>query len=63
LLNNIQTSPPTLFLEELLINNLPTYKLVKLVGNNENEFVVGELFNDSNLDDLIEMGFDIKINT
>ena len=60
---NIETSPPTvLILDELDYYDLPLFKLKEIKGINDYDLRIGELFNDTNIDDLIEMGFEIKIN-
>lgn len=61
---NIETSPPTvLILDELDYYDLPLFKLKEIKGINDYDLRIGELFNDTNIDDLIEMGFEIKINS
>lgn len=61
---NIETSPPTvLILDELDYYDLPLFKLKEIKGINDFDLRIGELFNDTNIDDLIEMGFEIKINS
>ena len=58
----LQTSPPTiLILEEKGYYDVPIFELVKIKGKNNHDFRKGELFNDTNVDDLIEMGFEIEM--
>ena len=65
-MKNTQHLPPPilLFIKETNKtnhNHLPLFELTNIKGKVDGELEIGELLTDSELDDLIEMGFKIQL--
>lgn len=63
---NSQTLPPHILLiiketNKTNNNHLPLFELSNIKGKVDGELEIGKLLTDSELDDLIEMGFKIKL--
>ena len=63
---NSQTVPPPVLLiikktNKTNHNHLPLFELTNIKVNIDGELEIGELLTDSEIDDLIEMGFKIKL--
>ena len=62
--NTLIHPPTTLFLMETNTtntNHLPLYQLTNIKGKVDGELNIGEVFTDIEIDDLVELGFNIKL--
>lgn len=50
----------TLYIEELT-TAIPTYRVLRVEGEYKDSFTLGERLDDTNLDDLVEMGFNLTV--